>query len=242
MGKRGLDVTSAIVVVYRAARRTGRRLRRNAGAVQARSRLVLDRFNNTRFKITLAELGAGAAILTCLVLVLGLGEVGKLRQPDAATAEPMAAVRSPAIAPELVMQAFAMLEPAWTEQASALAPAPAPDLPASVPAAPADATAAVFGIWVSDRSSCSLREFRQGVLPAIISMDGAWAGDTFCAFRDHTPTDNGWRVVATCANGERQWTTPVNLSAKGDRLTWTSKRGTQVYTRCRPDFLVAGAR
>jgi len=239
-------VTSTIAVVYRAGRRTGRLLRRHALAVHARGRLVLDRFNTSRFNITLAELGAGAAILTCLLLVLGLGEAGKLRPPDAATAEPMAAVRSPAIAPELVMQAFATLGPARTEQASAAAaisaPAPAPDLPASVPAAPANATAAVFGIWVSDRNSCSLQEFRQGVLPAIISMDGAWAGDTFCAFRNHMPTENGWRVLATCANGERQWTTPVSLSAKGDRLIWTSKRGTQVYTRCRPDFLVAGAR
>jgi len=233
-------VTSAIAVVYRAGRRTARLLHRHARAVHARSRLVLDRFN-----ITLSGLSAGAAILTCLALVFGLGEVGKVRQPGATRAETIAAVRSPAIAPELVMQAFAMLGPARTERVPAPAPDPrgsVPAAPASVPAAPADTTPTVIGIWVSDRSSCSLREFRQGVLPTIISMDGALAGDTFCAFRNHMPTDNGWRVVASCANAERQWTTQVSLSAKGDRLTWASKSGTQVYTRCRPDFLVAGAR
>ena len=230
-------MTSTIAVVYQAGRRTARRLRRHARDVQARSRLLLDRFN-----ITLSGLCAGAAILTCLALVLGLGEVRKVRQPGATPAETIAAVRSPAIAPELVMQAFAMLGPAPTEQAPASAPDPTPDPPGSVPAAPTETTAAVIGIWVSDRNSCSLREFRQGALPTIISMDGALAGDTFCAFRNLIPTDNGWRVVATCANADRQWTTQVSLSAKGDRLIWSSKRGTQVYTRCRPDFLVAGAR
>jgi hypothetical protein len=140
------------------------------------------------------------------------------------------------------MQAFAMLGPAPAERIPAPTPNPAPDPPDSVAPAPADTTTAVIGIWVSDRNSCSLREFRQGALPTIISMDGALAGDTFCAFRNHTQTDNGLRVVATCANADRQWTTQVSLSAKGDRLIWTSKRGTQVYTRCRPDFLVAGTR
>ena len=236
-GQRGRTVTSAIAVVYQAGRRTAWLLRRHARAVHARSRLVLDRFN-----VTLSGLGAGAAILTCLALVLGLGEVGKVRQPGATPAETIAAVRSPAIAPELVMQAFAMLGPAPTERIPTPSPNPAPDPPDSVPAAPADTTTAVIGIWVSDRNSCSLREFRQGALPTIISMDGALAGDTFCAFRNHTQTDNVLRVVATCANADRQWTTQVSLSAKGDRLIWTSKRGTQVYTRCRPDFLVAGTR
>ena len=230
-------MTSTIAVVFQTGRRTARLVRHHARAVQARSRLVFDRFN-----ITLSGLGAGAAILTCLALVLGLGEVGKVRQPGTTPAEMVAAVRSPAIAPELVMQAFAMFGPARTEQVSAPTPNPAPIPPDSMPAAPADTTTAVIGIWVSDRNSCSLREFRQGALPTIISMDGALAGDTFCAFTSHTPTDNGLRVVATCANADRQWTTQVSLSAKGDRLTWVSKRGTQVYTRCRPDFLVAGTR
>jgi len=31
----------------------------------------------------------------------------------------------------------------------------------------------------------------------------------------------------------------VRLSVKNERLVWASRRGTQVYTRCGPDFLLA---
>ena len=105
--------------------------------------------------------------------------------------------------------------------------------------APAQAT--IVGVWAPDASPCTVRNFRDGFLPTIINTDGAWAGDTFCIFRNQKKTETGWGVIANCSNGRERWTAPVRLSVKGDRLTWTSKRGVQIYTRCTRDFLMAEA-
>jgi len=91
---------------------------------------------------------------------------------------------------------------------------------------------AIVGIWAPDASSCSLQNFKDGLLPTVINRDGASAGDTFCGFRNQRQTDTGWRMDALCTNKQEQWTTHVQLIIKGDRLTWKSKRGSQAYTRC----------
>jgi len=102
--------------------------------------------------------------------------------------------------------------------------------------------ATIEGVWVPDVGTCSIRHFREGMLATIINMEGAWAGDTFCVFKNRQQTETGWRVVAHCSKPGEQWTTHVRLTMKGDRLIWTSRRGTQAYTRCSPDFLLAEAR
>ena len=94
---------------------------------------------------------------------------------------------------------------------------------------------------VSDAGSCAVRNFRGGLLPTIINLDGAWAGETFCVFSNQKQTETGWKVTANCSNSREQWSTQVRLTVKGDRLRWTSKRGSQDYTRCSPDFLLAKA-
>jgi len=105
----------------------------------------------------------------------------------------------------------------------------------------AQAQPTIVGVWAPDASPCAVRNFRDGFLPTIINTDGAWAGDTFCIFRNQKKTETGWGVIANCSNGRERWTAPVRLSVKGDRLTWTSKRGVQIYTRCTRDFLMAEA-
>jgi len=105
--------------------------------------------------------------------------------------------------------------------------------------APAQAT--IVGVWAPDASPCTARNFREGFLPTIINTDGAWAGDTFCIFRNQKKTEPGWGVIANCSNSRERWTAQVRLSVKGDRLTWASKRGVQVYNRCTRDFLMAEA-
>jgi len=102
--------------------------------------------------------------------------------------------------------------------------------------------ASIAGIWAPDAAACSARDFREGLLPTIINADGAWAGDTFCLFRNRRRTDSGWKVVANCSNPHEHWTTEVRLTVKENRLTWTSKRGAQAYTRCAPDFRMAASR
>jgi hypothetical protein len=128
---------------------------------------------------------------------------------------------------------------------------PLPHLAAAVPAVPPPADRAdpdlmkkvtIVGVWAPDAGNCSARNFRAGVLPAVINAEGAWAGETFCAFKNQKQTETGWRVVAKCSNPRERWTVNVRLTVQDNRLTWTSKRGTQTYTRCPPDVLMAAAR
>jgi hypothetical protein len=100
----------------------------------------------------------------------------------------------------------------------------------------------IVGVWAPDAGTCSARSFRDGVLPTVINTDGAWAGHTFCLFTKQKQTETGWSVVAKCSNPGERWTSNVRLTVNENRLTWTSKRGTQAYTRCAPDVLMAQAR
>jgi len=100
----------------------------------------------------------------------------------------------------------------------------------------ADADAAknatIVGVWAPNAGTCSARDFR----------DGAWAGETFCMFSNKKQTQTGWSVTAKCSSPKERWTANVRLTVKDNKLTWTSKRGTQAYTRCSPDVLMAAVR
>jgi hypothetical protein len=92
---------------------------------------------------------------------------------------------------------------------------------------------AIVGVWAPETGSCSARK---GALPAIISERGARAGETSCVFKEQRWTERDFRILANCTNGHEHWTSNVRLVVKGDRLVWTSKRGTQAYTRCRSNI------
>jgi hypothetical protein len=100
----------------------------------------------------------------------------------------------------------------------------------------------IVGVWSPEGGACSARDFQPGLLPAIISTDGAWAGDTFCVFKKKQQTESGWRVVAECSSPRERWTSNVRLSVNGNRLVWASQRGTQAYARCANDIMTAQAR
>ena len=101
---------------------------------------------------------------------------------------------------------------------------------------------AILGVWAPNAGSCSARDFRDGSLPTVITAEGAWAGETFCLFTKHEPSETGWQVVAKCSSPHERWTSRVRLTVSENRLTWISKRGTQAYTRCAPNVLMAQAR
>jgi NAD(P)H-flavin reductase/ferredoxin len=101
---------------------------------------------------------------------------------------------------------------------------------------------AVAGVWAPDASACSARQNRKRLIPAVITADGASAGDTFCAFKKKKPTETGMDVVADCTNANRQWTARVRLTVNGNRLVWASERGTQAYFRCEPNLRMAEIR
>jgi hypothetical protein len=100
----------------------------------------------------------------------------------------------------------------------------------------------IVGVWAPDAGTCSAERFRDGVLPTVITLDGAWAGDTFCLFTKQQQTEEGLRVVAKCSSPRERWTSHVRLTVNDQRLTWTSKRGVQAYARCTPDLLMAAKR
>jgi hypothetical protein len=148
----------------------------------------------------------------------------------------------------------ASLQPLAAEQKSAgpvrvsLQPLPDPIeiAPSSAaPAAQADRDrqnaerAAIVGVWAPDAGTCSVRDFRDGVLPTVITNEGAWAGEAFCIFTKRTDIDKGWRAVAKCSTPRETWTAHVRLKINDNRLIWTSERGTQAYSRCGPDVLLA---
>ncbi len=99
--------------------------------------------------------------------------------------------------------------------------------------------AAIVGVWAPDAGTCSARDFRDGVLPTVITNEGAWAGEAFCIFSKRTETDRGWKAVAKCSTPRESWTAHVRLKLNDNRLIWTSERGTQAYSRCGPDVLMA---
>jgi hypothetical protein len=108
-------------------------------------------------------------------------------------------------------------------------------------AGPSPSPNTIIGIWAPDDGACSDRTLRDGVLPAVITERGARAGKTHCVFKNQKQTEKDWRAVANCSNSDEHWTTHVRLTVKGNRLIWTSKRGTQVYMRCKPDVHIADA-
>jgi hypothetical protein len=96
------------------------------------------------------------------------------------------------------------------------------------------------GMWGADQSACSTRN-RKRLLPTMIDTDGARAGETFCRFKKKQETQSGWNVIANCSNGRERWVANVRLKVQGERLTWSSERGSQAYVRCEPGMTVAQA-
>jgi hypothetical protein len=88
------------------------------------------------------------------------------------------------------------------------------------------------GVWATDERACTPQLKRNGLLPALISSQGAWAGNTTCAFKTSKRTGNTWMLAAVCSDPRKSWKANVRLSVVGNRLTWTSERGSQTYVRC----------
>jgi len=211
-------------------------------------------------------LAAAGAMSICVAIVLNVGPFAKTPNAGllvASAAQAGMAVMgkvngSAPVAPEevaardqqifeLAAQQTSVPEPISTPPQPS--PAPPVDItPALAPPAPAMQSdldrqnaerAAIVGVWAPDTGTCSARDFREGVLPTVITNEGAWAGEAFCIFTKRTEMDKGWRAVAKCSTPRESWTAHVRLKLNDNRLIWTSERGTQAYSRCGPDVLMA---
>lgn len=191
----------------------------------------------------LSLLGTAGALLTCFAVVLNVDNfvIGAKRESSQAkqVVPPISIGRSETAA-ETRPEHYELIFDAPPIATSSV-DLPSRPLPVGISEPAAQPPITIVGIWVPNAGACSIRNFRDGFLPTIINMDGAWAGETFCIFNNQKQTETGWRVAANCSNAREQWTTQVRLTVTGDRLKWTSKRGTQDYTRCAPDVLLAKA-
>jgi hypothetical protein len=71
-------------------------------------------------------------------------------------------------------------------------------------------------------------------VPYYISANRAQGyGGRKCEFIQTTQeTVNTWRVPADCSRGVERWKANIKLTLNGNRLTWSSERGTVTYVRC----------
>jgi hypothetical protein len=218
-------------------------------------------------RVRLHRLSAVPALLVCFAVVFNFGPFAKAPQWDAAREIPRQSIAATRVAepralpdnrpdqPQAITASAGRAESIGaaevdvariSQQPLDLTPpnAPVSSIPGSDTKMANGPTqqAAIEGIWAPNASSCSLRDLRDGSLATIIGMEGARAGDTYCAFKQQKQTPTGWRVVASCSNSLEHWTADVRLTVKDDHLTWISRRGRQVYTRCAPDVVRTAAR
>jgi len=193
---------------------------------------------------------AALAILAVVLVSLGRSEPPKgscSGTPQTSLATPVVPVRSIEAAetsdPIAVLIDRVSSSDAGTEPPIEVAAQDSPVQPAEDDAAgaesltpPYDAAAlGIVGIWAPETiGSCAARNARESLLPAIISEHGARAGETSCVFKNKRRIKSDWRLLANCTNGHDHWSSNVRLVVKGNRLIWTSERGTQAYIRCRP--------
>ena len=107
---------------------------------------------------------------------------------------------------------------------------------ASVERAPTDRAAAErldhVGVWGPNAAACGAPHRRRGYYQATITLDRARAGRTICTFHDGRRIGNAWVTAADCSDRGRHWSSQVRLVVEGDRLTWSSAKGTASYVRC----------
>lgn len=148
---------------------------------------------------------------------------------------------APAVQPEDMPRRVIVVaapEPATTAPVPAVAAVAAPPAPVALPAVPpapirpVQASAEYVGTWGPTADACGDRSHRRGYLPATITLERAKAGHTICNFRDGRRTGNAWVMAAECSDRGRRWSSQVRLVVDGDRLTWTSAKGTSAYRRC----------
>ena len=97
------------------------------------------------------------------------------------------------------------------------------------------------GVWAPTVNACSPKANSRDLLPAVINQEGAWAGEVSCRFRRIRQSGNVAVVTSTCSDGRQRWTAKVRLAVVGDRLLWSSERGSQSYVRCSPRIVEARA-
>ena len=156
----------------------------------------------------------------------GVEDTGSVSPGEAAASD--TAERAPESPPGLLFEQTSLIE-----QPVAIDRAPAPAARVTVGAPPSLSFRSIAGKWASHPSACSgSAKRRTAHLPLTIDQRGARAGGASCSFRRTAQDGNRWSVAATCTSDSETWDANVRLVLAGNKLTWSSERGAQTYTRC----------
>jgi peptidoglycan hydrolase-like protein with peptidoglycan-binding domain len=96
---------------------------------------------------------------------------------------------------------------------------------------PVRASETFVGGWAEEVVDC--KPPHAGGAPLRISVRQAEKSGTVCKFGPALREGSAWRLQSVCKEGEKTWNANIRLSVSGDRLTWSSERGTDSFVRCR---------
>ncbi|GJE57477.1 MULTISPECIES: hypothetical protein [Methylobacterium] len=204
----------------------------------------IDEHKPVRLTIPLLLAAGWGALLTFSLMFLmedGRGQVTTVRLAASdriAVADQSDAERVPAAQPRLheavqiVPSEETAVVTAGVIRVASVAPEPLPHATPMRPANPPAERVSYVGTWGPTAQACGATSRRRGYLPALITEDGAKAGRTLCRFRNGKRDGIAWTVAADCSERGRNWTSQVRLLVDGDRLIWTSAKGSSSYVRC----------
>jgi hypothetical protein len=86
------------------------------------------------------------------------------------------------------------------------------------------------GGWAPNIGDC--HSGAVGRAPLTITVKRAKTSGGVCEFGSVQQDSDGWRVQAICTAGEKSWSASIRLMPKGNRLTWSNERVTEVFVRC----------
>ena len=68
---------------------------------------------------------------------------------------------------------------------------------------------------------------------SISSRRAKSSAGSVCVFRDMHAENSGWRVRATCSEGEQSWSANGKITLATGKLVWASERDVVSYSRCK---------
>jgi hypothetical protein len=97
---------------------------------------------------------------------------------------------------------------------------------------------AFIGSWAAEAASCGVRSNKSSDLLTLVDERGARAGESSCTFKTRKQiAATEWEMGAACTDRTNRWSSNVRLTVSGNRLKWSSQRGSQTYVRCgNPNF------
>jgi hypothetical protein len=90
--------------------------------------------------------------------------------------------------------------------------------------------AGFVGGWAANLGDCHTGA--AGRPPLILTLKKAETSGGICEFGSVQRDADGWRVQAICTVGAKSWSANIRFIRSGNRLTWSSEKGTDVYVRC----------